>query len=59
MKKNIFCALDLDFQSALRLTKQLKDHIYGIKIGSFFNQIGIEGLREFDAMNIPVECITK
>ena len=54
MKKNIFCALDLDFQSALGLTKQLKDHIYGIKIGSLFNQIGIEGLKEFDQLNLPL-----
>ena len=54
MKKNIFCALDLDFQSALGLTKQLKDHIYGIKIGSLFNQIGIEGLKEFDQLKIPI-----
>ena len=42
MKKNIFVALDLDFKSALSLTKLIKDHIYGIKIGSLFNQIGIE-----------------
>ena len=54
MKKNIFCALDLDFQSALELTKQLKDYIYGIKIGSLFNQIGIEGLKEFDQLNLPL-----
>ena len=54
MKKNIFCALDLDFQSALGLTKQVKDHIYGIKIGSLFNQIGIEGLKEFDQLNLPL-----
>ena len=54
MKKNIFCALDLDFKSALSLTKQIKDHIYGIKIGSLFNQIGIEGLKEFDQLNIPI-----
>ena len=54
MKKNIFCALDLDFQSALGLAKQLKDHIYGIKIGSLFNQIGIEGLKEFDQLNLPL-----
>lgn len=54
MKKNIFCALDLDFKSALSLTKQIKNHIYGIKIGSLFNQIGIEGLKEFDQLNIPI-----
>ena len=54
MKKNIFCALDLDFKSALSLTKQIKDHIYGIKIGSLFNQIGIEGLKEFDQLDLPI-----
>tara|TARA_Y100000590_G_scaffold65973_1_gene71362 strand:+ start:3531 stop:4226 length:696 start_codon:yes stop_codon:yes gene_type:complete len=54
VKKNIFCALDLDFKSALSLTKQIKDHIYGIKIGSLFNQIGIEGLKEFDQLDLPI-----
>ena len=54
MKKNIFCALDLDFKSALSLTKQIKDHIYGIKIGSLFNQIGIEGLKQFDQLDLPI-----
>ena len=54
MKKNIFCALDLDFKSALSLTKQIKDHVYGIKIGSLFNQIGIEGLKQFDQLDLPI-----
>ena len=54
MKKNISCAIDLDFKSALSLTKQIKDHIYGIKIGSLFNQIGIEGLKEFDQLDLPI-----
>ena len=54
MKKNIFCALDLDFKSALRLTKQIQDHIYGIKIGHLLNQIGIAGLKEFDQLNLPI-----
>ena len=54
MKKNIFCALDLDFTSALSLTKQIKDHVYGIKIGSLFNQIGIEGLKQFDQLDLPI-----
>jgi len=54
VKKNIFCALDLDFKSALSLTKQIKDHIYGIKIGSLFNQIGIEGLKQFDQLDLPI-----
>ena len=59
MKKNIFCALDLDFKSALSLTKQIKDHIYGIKIGSLFNQIGIEGLKEFDQLDLPIYVDSK
>ena len=54
MKKNIFCALDLDFTSALSLTKQIKDHVYGIKIGSLFNLIGIEGLKQFDQLDLPI-----
>jgi len=54
VKKNIFCALDLDFTSALSLTKQIKDHVYGIKIGSLFNQIGIEGLKQFDQLDLPI-----
>ena len=54
MKKNIFCALDLDFKSALRLTKQIQNHIYGIKIGHLLNQIGIEGLKEFDQLDLPI-----
>ena len=56
MKKNIFCALDLDFKSALSLTKQIKDHVYGVKIGSLMNQIGIEGLKKFDQLGLPIFC---
>ena len=44
----------MDFKSALNLTEQLKDHIYGIKIGSLFNQIGIEGLKEFDQLGLSI-----
>ena len=55
MKKNrIILALDLDLKSALRISKELKDHIYGLKIGSLLTQIGIQGLKEFDAMNISL-----
>ena len=50
----IICALDVDLKSALQISKELKDHIYGLKIGTLFNQIGIQGLKEFDAMNIPL-----
>ena len=54
MKKKIILALDLDLKSALQISKELKDHIYGLKIGTLFNQIGIQGLKEFDAMDIPL-----
>ena len=50
----IICALDVDLKSALQISKELKDHIYGIKIGSLLNQIGIEGLKEFDQLKIPI-----
>jgi len=54
VKKNIILALDVDFKSALDLSNQLKDHIYAIKVGSLFNQIGIEGLKKFDQMNLRI-----
>ena len=50
----IILALDVNLESALQISKELKDHIYGLKIGTLFNQIGIQGLKEFDAMNIPL-----
>ena len=52
--KKIILALDVNLESALQISKELKDHIYGLKIGTLFNQIGIQGLKEFDAMNIPL-----
>ena len=54
MNKKIILALDVDLESALQISKKLKDHIYGLKIGTLFNQIGIQGLKEFDAMDIPL-----
>ena len=54
MKNKIILALDVDLKSALQISKELKDHIYGLKIGTLFNQIGIQGLKEFDAMDIPL-----
>ena len=54
MRKKIILALDVDFKSAIKLANQLKDHIYGIKIGSLFNQIGIEGLKEFDQFGLKI-----
>ena len=52
--KKIILALDVNLESALQISKELKDHIYGLKIGTLFNQIGIQGLKEFDAMDIPL-----
>ena len=54
MRKKIILALDVNFESAIKLTNQLKDYIYGIKIGSLFNQIGIEGLKKFDQFNLSM-----
>ncbi len=54
MDKKIILALDLDLKSALKISMELKDHIYGIKIGSLFNQIGIEGLKEFDQLGLSI-----
>ena len=54
MSKKIILALDLDLKSALKISMELKDHIYGLKIGTLFNQIGMQGLKEFDAMDIPL-----
>ena len=52
--KKIILALDVNLESALQISKELKDHIYGLKIGTLLNQIGIQGLKEFDAMDIPL-----
>ena len=50
MNKKIFLSLDTDLKSALKLSKELKDYIYGIKVGSLYNQIGLRGLKEFEAL---------
>ena len=54
MRTKIILALDVNFKSAIQLTNQLKDHIYGIKIGSLFNQIGMEGLKKFGQFNLSI-----
>jgi len=54
VQKKIILALDVDFKFALKLTEQLKNYIYAIKIGTLFSQIGMQGLKEFDATNIPL-----
>ena len=55
MKKNIFVALDIEFDDALALANNLKALVYGFKIGSvLYNKIGQEGLRKFDNLNVPI-----
>ena len=55
MKKNIFVALDIEFDDALALANNLKPLVYGFKIGSvLYNKIGQEGLRKFDNLNVPI-----
>jgi len=55
MKKNIFVALDIEFDDALVLANNLKPLVYGFKIGSvLYNKMGQEGLRKFDNLNVPI-----
>ena len=55
MKKNIFVALDIEFDDALALANNLKSLAYGFKIGSvLYNKIGQEGLKKFDNLNVPI-----
>ena len=55
MKKNIFVALDIEFDDALALANNLKSLVYGFKIGSvLYNKIGQEGLKKFDNLNVPI-----
>tara|TARA_B100000029_G_scaffold463567_1_gene496963 strand:- start:276 stop:971 length:696 start_codon:yes stop_codon:yes gene_type:complete len=55
MKKNIFVALDIEFDDALALANNLKPLVYGLKIGSvLYNKIGQEGLKKFDNLNVPI-----
>ena len=55
MNKNIFVALDIEFDDALALANNLKPLVYGLKIGSvLYNKIGQEGLKKFDNLNVPI-----
>ena len=54
-RKNILVALDVDFERALEIAKQLKSLYYGLKIGmSLYNKIGPQGLLKFDELNVPL-----
>ena len=53
--KNIFVALDTNLKQAIEIVNKTKDYAYGFKIGmTLFNQIGQEGLKKFDALNVPL-----
>ncbi len=55
MNKNIFVALDTNLEKAIEIVNKTKDYAYGFKIGmTLFNQIGQEGLKKFDNLNIPL-----
>ena len=54
-RRNIFIALDIEFNDALAMANNLKSAIYGLKIGSvLYNKIGQEGLKKFDNLNVPL-----
>ena len=55
MSKNIFVALDTNLEKAIEIVNKIKDYAYGFKIGmTLFNQIGQEGLKKFDNLNVPL-----
>ena len=54
-RRNIFIALDTEFDEALAIANNLKSVVYGLKIGSvLYNKIGQEGLKKFDNLNVPL-----
>ena len=61
MKKNIFLALDLNsLEKALDIAFKTKDYLAGIKIGlELYNIIGIQGIKEFDKLGLPIFLDTK
>ena len=56
MKKNIFVACDFSSQDeAIGLIEQIKDHIFGIKIGlQYVTSTGIEGVKALKKFNLPI-----
>ena len=56
MKKNIFVALDFSsLEKALDITKKLKGHIAGVKIGTELYAIcGTEGLKKFKELGVEI-----
>jgi len=56
VKKNIFVACDFSSQDeAIGLIEQIKDHIFGIKIGlQYVTSTGIEGVKALKKFNLPI-----
>ena len=56
MKKNIFVACDFSSQDeAVNLIEQIKNHIFGIKIGlQYVTSTGIDGVKALTKFNLPI-----
>ena len=56
MKKNIFVACDFSSQDeAINLIEQIKNHIFGIKVGlQYITSTGINGVRALAKFNLPI-----
>ena len=61
MKKNIFVACDFSSQEeAINLIEQIKNHIFGIKIGlQYVTSTGMEGVQALKKFNLPIMYDTK
>ena len=56
MKKNIFVACDFSSQDeAVKLIEQIKNHIFGIKIGlQYVTSTGLDGIKALTKFNLPI-----
>ena len=56
MKKNIFVACDFSSQDeAVNLIEQIKNHIFGIKVGlQYVTSTGIDGVKALAKFNLPI-----
>jgi|TARA_B100001964_G_scaffold51735_1_gene58440 orotidine-5'-phosphate decarboxylase len=56
VKKNIFVACDFSSQDeAISLIEQIKNHIFGIKIGlQYVTSTGIDGVKALTKFNLPI-----
>ena len=56
MKKNIFVACDFSSQDeAVNLIEQIKNHIFGIKIGlQYVTSTGLNGIKALEKFNLPI-----